>query len=130
MSGLGRSWGSSDSLLPLPHGGRSIGRATHIFILCGPDIFHGGEGKMNRFHKVGVVVLAALAIAGASVQSISAAPGTATIEVRKSLVPTNDPGLFNLLVRYTGGSIITEVFNVGNNGHTPRVSIPSATWLT
>ncbi len=85
---------------------------------------------MNRFHKLGLIVLAASAIAGVSVQTIGAAPGTATIEVRKMLVPSNDPGLWNLLVRYTGGPIITEVFNVSNNGHTPRVTIPAATWLT
>ena len=94
------------------------------------DTFHGESRTMNRFHKMGLIVLAAAAIAGVSVQTIGAAPATATIEVRKMLVPSNDPGLWNLLVRYTGGPIITEVFNVSNNGHTPRVTIPAATWLT
>jgi hypothetical protein len=84
---------------------------------------------VSRFHKFGLIVVAALAIAGFAVQSGGATPG-ATIEVRKVLVPSNDPGLFNLLVRRTASTLITEVFDVSNGGHTARVAVPTGVNLT
>jgi trimeric autotransporter adhesin len=85
---------------------------------------------VTRIHKIGLVVLAALAVAGIAVQGVGADTGSTTIEVRKVLVPATDPGKFNLFVRYTGGAFITEVFDVGDGGHTARVEIPPGQALT
>lgn len=85
---------------------------------------------MTRFHKIGLLMLTALAIAGYAVQSGGATTSGATIEVRKVLIPSDDPGLFNLLVRRTASTLITEVFDVGNGGHTARVAVPTGVNLT
>ena len=84
---------------------------------------------MTWIHKIGLVMLVALAVGGITVQSVGATPG-ATIEVRKVLVPADDPGTFNLLVRHTAGALITEAFDVSNGGHTARVPVPTGQNLT
>ena len=85
---------------------------------------------MTWTHKIGLVMLVALAVAGITVQGVGATPGGATIEVRKVLAPADDPGLFNLLARRTASTLITEVFDVGNGGHTARVAVPTGVNLT
>jgi hypothetical protein len=85
---------------------------------------------MTSIHKIGLIMLIALAVGGITVQAVGATPAGATIEVRKVLVPADDPGLFNLLVRHTGSTFITEAFDVSNGGHTARVPVPTGQNLT
>jgi hypothetical protein len=86
---------------------------------------------MGRLHKIAILAAVVTALAGiAVVQSVGATTGTATVEVRKVLSPSTDSGKFNLLVRHTRGALITEVFNVGNGGHTSRVAIPAGQQVT
>jgi hypothetical protein len=85
---------------------------------------------MRRVHLAALTPVVA-AVAGVGVaQSVGATTGSASMEVRKMLVPSTDSGKFNLIVRHTGGAVITQANNVGNNGHTSRVAIPAGEKIT
>ena len=85
---------------------------------------------MKRIHLLALAIVVG-AIAGVSVvQSVGATTGTASIEVRKVLSPSSDPGKFNLIVRHTAGALVTEAANVGNGGHTSRVTITAGQQYT
>jgi hypothetical protein len=85
---------------------------------------------MRRIHLLRLAVLVFLVAGVGIVQSVGATTGSASIEVRKALSPSTDPGKFNLIVRHTGGALITQASNVGNGGHTSRVTISAGQHYT
>jgi hypothetical protein len=79
------------------------------------------HGKHREHHLVRHNVLHHFGVLSAS--------GTATLELRKTVVPGSDSGRFNLIARYLAGALISRTVNAGNGSTSGRFAIPAGRLL-